>query len=604
MSEFNAEFNGKAYSYIRFSTPEQARGRSRERQREDCEKYCAERGLELATSEEYVFLDAGRSAYKGDHLAENGELARFVRLVKNGTIAPGSTLIVESLDRLDRDDVWNAVPRFMNLVKAGINVVTLKDGKVWKNGARAEDLILSIFIFARANDESSQKARRLKDVFNSKRKKAAASLKPMGDVAPRWLSLKEDGNGYEPIEEKVKAVNRIFDLTIAGYGKIAIARILNAEGHGPLTSDERVKGWGASAVSHVVKSRAVLGEWTPMTRTLDAKRKKRSPAGDPIQGYFPQVVSDEVFRRAQGAVESRRKHQSTKQPHNFNVWSGVGKCIHCGSSMHMVNKGRLPKGRTYIDCSIGRKGLCEEHKLIRLDASEAVFALILGRLDSMALVKDSGAALSRRIEEIDGELLKRRQDREAYLDMARQSPRSPSIGGLLAEADEAIASLEAQRDTAIGDLAAEKAIGFDTFMQRLDLVSYEGRNRANSLLKRLDVLVFIGRAGFVVSQAGHMKFGAEVVAGDAQYRDVSPWPKHQPKDSDPLHVAATKALKHMGPPYAARPSQAGVYAFEREHDWDQARQDAQEDEGTPLTDSEAEALLSAVASAESEGLPG
>lgn len=42
----------KAYSYIRFSSPEQAKGDSYRRQREAAEAYCQANGLELVASKD------------------------------------------------------------------------------------------------------------------------------------------------------------------------------------------------------------------------------------------------------------------------------------------------------------------------------------------------------------------------------------------------------------------------------------------------------------------------------------------------------------------------------------------------------------------------
>ena len=55
-----------AYSYIRFSTPEQKKGDSKRRQLEECEKFCQESHLVLEKSRR--FYDEGKSAYKGKHL--------------------------------------------------------------------------------------------------------------------------------------------------------------------------------------------------------------------------------------------------------------------------------------------------------------------------------------------------------------------------------------------------------------------------------------------------------------------------------------------------------------------------------------------------------
>jgi DNA invertase Pin-like site-specific DNA recombinase len=573
-------FNGKAYSYVRFSSAEQAKGRSKERQQEACEKYCANNNLRLASEPEYTFLDAGRSAWKGDHLIDKGQLARFLRLVEDGTIERGSTLIVESLDRLDRRSVAQALPRFMELLSAGIRVVTLKDQRVYVDD-KSEDLIFSIFIFARANDESSQKAERLKDVFDKKRVKASEALKPMGDVAPNWLRLKGDCTGYEPVPEMVKTVERIFELTIAGYGKNLIAKMLNEEERPTLArrkNTEKVIGWGTSAVHHVVMNRAVLGEWQPFTKTEDPTRKKRTEVGAVIKGYFPQVIPEDIFQQAQAAIAGRRTAKAAKQSVKFNVWQGIGKCLHCGSAMHMVNKGKPPKGHTYIECSIGRKGLCESHKLIRLDHSESVFRLMLARLDMRALVMESAAKLAKDLQATEGRLIEQRKKLAVFntlMDDPEAMSKTLAAKARATEAD--IADLERERERLTGELAAEDAISFDTFMARLNLDDRDGRSLANTLLKRHCVLVFAAREGFIVTEAGRVKFGLAYKDGKAGYFDISGF--YRQNAADPLHVAAQKAMKKAGALYFTPPLDAGPLAYAREEEADQARYDALEDEG-------------------------
>jgi DNA invertase Pin-like site-specific DNA recombinase len=112
----------KAFSYIRFSTPEQARGDSLRRQLEAAKDWCAQRGLVL----DDTLRDLGRSAYKGGH-AQFGALRDFLALVESGEVERGSYLIVESLDRLSREAVLDALPRLLDLIAAGITVVTRAD---------------------------------------------------------------------------------------------------------------------------------------------------------------------------------------------------------------------------------------------------------------------------------------------------------------------------------------------------------------------------------------------------------------------------------------------------------------------------------------------
>ena len=63
----------KAYSYIRFSTPEQAKGDSLPRQTAAARRYAISHGLEL--DESLTFRDLGVSAHHGRN-AEVGALGR------------------------------------------------------------------------------------------------------------------------------------------------------------------------------------------------------------------------------------------------------------------------------------------------------------------------------------------------------------------------------------------------------------------------------------------------------------------------------------------------------------------------------------------------
>src|SRR5689334_6886495 len=116
----------KAFSYLRFSRPEQMKGDSLRRQLEASAKYADEHGLELDES----LQDRGVSAYRGKNRTE-GALARFLDRVRSGDVKRGSVLLVESLDRLSREQVMSALSLFLDIVRAGITIVTLADNQTY-----------------------------------------------------------------------------------------------------------------------------------------------------------------------------------------------------------------------------------------------------------------------------------------------------------------------------------------------------------------------------------------------------------------------------------------------------------------------------------------
>ena len=180
----------KAYSYIRFSTPKQVQGDSYRRQIQQAIDYCAKHNLEL---DEKAIEDFGVSGFRGSNWTD-GALGRFIEAVKSGAIAKGSYLLVESMDRLSRQKVLKAFSQFIEILNAGIAVVTLSDGEIFRatddgNNFDFAKLIISIVYMARANDESEMKSRRSRAAWSNGRKEARESNKVMTNSRlPTWLT--------------------------------------------------------------------------------------------------------------------------------------------------------------------------------------------------------------------------------------------------------------------------------------------------------------------------------------------------------------------------------------------------------------------------------
>ena len=380
---------GKAYSYIRFSNATQGAGDSYRRQREAAEQYCQQHGLELADGRDYLFFDQGRSAYKARHLDDTGELARFLTFVNDGTIPKGSTLLVESLDRLSRERVQDALPRFLDLLSRGIRIVTLADGKTYTDGDDFTSLLVSIVYMARAHEESATKGKRVSAAWRNKQDDARDKSKPIGKLCPYWLESTPEG--YLPIPERVEVVRRVFQLAQDGYGHRSVAAELNRAGIPAFSAGRKNASglWANSSISHIIKNRSVLGEYHPH-QFVDGKRV---PTGEPIPGFFPAIITEDVFYAAQQAVNSRMTTRSTKQTKNFNVWSGVARCGYCDSAMHLSQRGKSK----VLRCFHSIKGICEA-KAVLLPSSEIVFKEILAKVDRAVAGAECNTVIELKLE--------------------------------------------------------------------------------------------------------------------------------------------------------------------------------------------------------------
>lgn len=354
-----------AISYLRFSTPEQEKGDSYRRQTQAAEEYAQQQGLEL--TDDLAFEDRGVSAYRGRNAAE-GALSAIEDLAHSGAVPDGTYLLVESLDRLSRMDPFDASYAFQGLIRAGLVVVTLADKQVYsRDTMRGPEGLMKMFgslmIMGRANEESRIKSQRLSAANEGKRQAAYATddpsqIKRLTKIAPAWLTANPDTDkagpeGWLIDDRKAAVVQRIFEMGRERVGKETVAKRLNAEGVAPLG---RGKLWHASYIQKLWSNPAVVGTHTPQRIEItDAGKKKRVPEA-PIPGYFPAIVSDELWADVQALrAVSKPRGVSTGVPVK-NPLAGVGKCGYCGATVTRVQKGS--RSKPSLVCTAAKQGRC------------------------------------------------------------------------------------------------------------------------------------------------------------------------------------------------------------------------------------------------------
>lgn len=395
----------KAFSYIRFSTPEQARGDSLRRQLQAAKEWCAQRGLVL----DDTLRDLGRSAYKGSH-AQFGALRDFLALVESGEVERGSYLIVESLDRLSREAVLDALPRLLDLIAAGITVVTLADGQEYSDGRLRADpspLIMSLLIMMRAHEESKTKGMRVGKAWSEKRRLAAETGQAMTSICPGWIRLVggPKRGTYELIPERAEIVRRIFRETIDGQGRRAIAKALNCEGV-PTWGVGRKRGalWHDSYVQKILRNPAVYGAFEPLS-----KRAGGDGSGNVrLDGYFPAAIDEATFYRAQVAAGARREGEGRPSIGHRNLLRGLARCGSCGSNLIIIDKGARSAGPKLICGRAHAAAGCDDRTYYPYGTLEmGVLAAVSERLDQLILSSrdraheirvERDAAIARRAE--------------------------------------------------------------------------------------------------------------------------------------------------------------------------------------------------------------
>ena len=182
--------------------------------------------------------------------------------------------------------------------------------------------------------------------------------------------------------EAAEVVRRIFELSLAGHGKQAIAAMLNDEGVVNPTCYKAERGWTSN---HPIKNDFGLWNKTTVWRILrnemytgvmiQGRRKKVSykskdfvaiPKDEWIRvpGTHEAIIGRETFDAVQRGLDLRSRTDGSGEAH---LLSGLVKCMDCGSTMSKTGNGTHRYLRCKLYADSGKQKLCSRHA-IRLDA--------------------------------------------------------------------------------------------------------------------------------------------------------------------------------------------------------------------------------------------
>jgi hypothetical protein len=100
----------------------------------------------------------------------------------------------------------------------------------------------------------------------------------------------------------------------------------------------------------------LLGEYQPHkfdvieneNNPILTKRKRRQE-GSPIQDYYPRVISDEIFNKAQSEKHKRKKASTDNRMEMLNLFRGLVYCKYSGNTMQLsTTRAKRKNGEKYI----------------------------------------------------------------------------------------------------------------------------------------------------------------------------------------------------------------------------------------------------------------
>lgn len=353
-----------AVAYARWSSLEQGKGSTLERQLQVVERYCSQHGLEILER----VTDEGSSAYAGTNV-HTGNLGKIISRVEAGTLPRDITIVVEQLDRISRLPPAQVIAWIQRVTDIGVTIATANDGYV----ITAENISTNLMGFMglvfnsfRAHEESRHKSERLAASWKIKRDRLGQpDARPITSVCPAWLRLDPNKEAFEVIPDRAAIIQEIFRSTAEGEGKRSITADLNRRGVETWgRGKSKATAWHTSYLHKILSNPAVIGDYQPHSKPRGATL--RVPVGEPISGYFPTVVSEELWATVRGSRKPGRGNDGQRGEVR-NLLSGLCRCGSCGGPMAYQLKSvegvRMRKGvatpqrqASYLSCALRARG--------------------------------------------------------------------------------------------------------------------------------------------------------------------------------------------------------------------------------------------------------
>ena len=353
-----------AIIYIRFSTGPQERGDSRRRQYDDCLAYCINHNLNVVE----VVEDLGRSAYKGDHLTV-GNLGKLSERILRGEIAPGTTIVIEKMDRLSRE-VPRKIRRWIeDITDKGLKIARVSGGPVMDSAYLNDGSNLAAVIdMAYSNNAAHEFSQNISDRLNKswvqRRKNAGEGRSLLTASTPRWITTEGEWGGknspdhrrFVLVPDRAAVVLLIYELAADGMGSWGIAKELNARKTptwGKSSASSTRDGWNHTTVLNVLQSPAVEGIHYP-THQIG---KKRVRTGEVYRDYFPLVdgLTADLVARARSQM-TKRAGGAPKSNSGKNLLASLAKCGTCQGFMVLRTRSAKEGPFAYLQCDNAGKG--------------------------------------------------------------------------------------------------------------------------------------------------------------------------------------------------------------------------------------------------------
>ncbi|MCG7402010.1 recombinase family protein [Caballeronia zhejiangensis] len=285
-----------------------------------------------------MLRDEGQSAYHGDHVTK-GAFGGFLREVEAGHVPPGSVLIAESMDRMSRATVIDALMQLLAIISRGITVVTMADKREYsQDGINKNpfDLMFSIMLMAQARTEIDNRATRIRAAARARATNWVKldERKRLGvGKDPGWVEYDSKTNEFQFWEPFTTPLLALIGFFRQGYSLRCCFDQLEAAGI-PLPPDRMVNGKirkgglsNTTRLHEIIQNRALIGE-----KTVEIEGQEYA-----MPNYYPALTEAEFIELQ--ALRSQRGRTAGTRSEIVSFVTGMRLtfCMKCGSALANQN---------------------------------------------------------------------------------------------------------------------------------------------------------------------------------------------------------------------------------------------------------------------------
>jgi DNA invertase Pin-like site-specific DNA recombinase len=318
-------------SLRRFSSDAQTGNSSLTRQADIAKAIADRNGWVLR--EDWSITQEAVSAYKKHNFPA---LLALIDAVKKGVIPVGTVVVCEAIDRISRALLDEGREMIRQMLLAGLEICDNEGNHYTK--ADLNDIVKLLTLCLKlvaANEYAARLSSRVKEAYRIRSSRISKGEKLMINKdgiarkdCPSWITC--TGNGFE-LNGKAEIIASMFTDYLNNIGAASIARKLNSNQVSTFSGEGT---WSQSFVYRILADRRVIGE-------IKAN-------GETVTGYYPSVIAEETFLKAQAKREDNRGVRPVGKAltgYVANLFGGVSYCD-CGSKLKVTSG----KNGRYLTC--------------------------------------------------------------------------------------------------------------------------------------------------------------------------------------------------------------------------------------------------------------